>query len=978
MVHLQRILLISLVLVLMVSGGCSVAAVSEPEPVSVVPEKLVLQKQEPDDLYQIIEQIKTNPRGPFRRIRWFCNDGSILAPKPYACREHGGGVQHGERTAAIKHLRQQNYLIANLFADLKPEIFFNHPGWKDELTQILLERFLMEIDDGWIFRQARYYRGAIQDEEEHGYGRSLLLGLLKQSLESDRDFLLLREAVRFIPHGLTSDALTSMREQAQNIAVDDPEFSRLRNKLHNQPHADDVQTIRKYTDSIAEEKRSAYMELATLVARVTSPPTDLFSRAAALQLVSEKEAEMIQEDQFGLAMIVQMLVEIRSAMETVHPERKLRLLDLSLQLEAELYRRLNLVQGLSVKQSRRQQLTLIAVAVDGLFGTGMLSSRERQSMKNAVDRLLIPSLTLDTYQREIAYLSRVSRWVENRLRYHFGATIDWLSPLDPAFADYIPERLRGSPLLSVTQMMDRLLSDSQQLAGIERKLFGQTVVGLDALNPGVARGRLEIVNDPLTHSYVSDGIYLLPETLESLPPVAGILTLGEGNALSHIQLLARNLGIPNVAISAERARDLNAHNGKIVVLSANSSGAVRVDEDSFSWRRWFKQQQKRPQILIAPDLDKLDLQQRQILSLDQIKADDSGRIAGPKGANLGELRQSFPELVPDALVIPFGRFYQVLTQTKVEAGDSLFAWMKKNYRQLERLKTEKEREQQTIEFLRRLREYIYNAPLPQSFVSELKKTLQRRFGSEGSYGVFVRSDTNVEDLPGFTGAGLNKTVPHVVGFDNIVTAIRKVWASPFSLRAYSWRQAHMRQPEHVYASVLLMLSVPADKSGVLVTTDLVGGDSTQLHVAVNEGVGGAVSGQRAEEILIDKQNGQVRLLAQASSANRRILLSEGGIKKVAALAPQNLLTNTEITQIRQMSTDLPARFPSLYDSSGALTPVDIEFGFLDGQFILFQIRPLVESTRVKTDLYLAGLNIISATIFGQTVDLDQPPSEINR
>jgi len=977
MVPFQGIFVLIVFFILMISGGCSVAAVSESTPVYLFPEAQVPQEKEEDDLYQIITQAKANPRGPFQRIRWFCNDGHILAPKPYACREHGGGVQHGEWTDAIKQLRQQNYLIANLIADLKPENFFSKPGWKDELKQIILERFLMEVDDGWIFRQARYYRGAIQVEEEHGYGRSLLVGLLKQPLTLERDFWLLREAARFIPHGLASDALTSMREQSQNIAVDDPAFSRLRNKLHSHPHSEDVLAIRTYADSIAIEKRSAYIELASLVAEVTSPPTNLFNRAVALQLISKNEAVTILDDQAGLAMVVQVLVKIRSAVENVHPEQKLRLLDLSLQFEAELYRRLNLLRGILEKQSRRQRLELITVAVDGLYGTGMLSSREWQSMKTAVDRLLIPSLSLEVYQREIAHLARISRWGENRLRYHFGDMIDWMSPLDPAFADYIPERLRGSPLLSVTQMVDRLLSDSQQLVGIEQQLFGQPAVGLDALNPGVARGRLEIVYDPLTHNYTSDGIYLLPETLESLPPVAGILTRGEGNALSHIQLLARNLGIPNVAISAERAADLKDHHGEIVILSASSSGAVRVEEDSSAWRHWFKQQ-KRSQFLIAPDLDKLDLQQRNILSLDQINAEDSGRIAGPKGANLGELRQSFPELVPDALVIPFGRFYQVLTQTKVGDGDSLFSWMKSNYRLLESLTIETERERQTKEFLRRLRDHISKSPLPQSFLSELKASLQSQFGAEARYGVFVRSDTNVEDLPGFTGAGLNKTVPHVVGFDNIVAAIRKVWASPFSLRAYNWRQAHMRQPEHVYASVLLMLSVPADKSGVLVTTDLIGGDSTQIHVAVNEGVGGAVSGQRAEEILIDKQNGQVRLLAQTSSAKRRILQAKGGVKKVAALAPQNLLSSAEIKQIRQMAADLPARFSTLYDSSGALKPADIEFGFLDGKFILFQIRPLVESQRVRKDLFLAGLNNLSVTTLRQTVDLDQPLSEVSR
>ena len=44
-----------------------------------------------ETLRQWIAEMKTSPRGPFARIRWFCNDGTILPPKPYACRDHDGG-----------------------------------------------------------------------------------------------------------------------------------------------------------------------------------------------------------------------------------------------------------------------------------------------------------------------------------------------------------------------------------------------------------------------------------------------------------------------------------------------------------------------------------------------------------------------------------------------------------------------------------------------------------------------------------------------------------------------------------------------------------------------------------------------------------------------------------------------------------------------------------------------------------------------
>jgi hypothetical protein len=47
----------------------------------------------------------------------------------------------------------------------------------------------------------------------------------------------------------------------------------------------------------------------------------------------------------------------------------------------------------------------------------------------------------------------------------------------------------------------------------------------------------------------------------------------------------------------------------------------------------------------------------------------------------------------------------------------------------------------------------------------LRAALRRTFGRNDVLGLFVRSDTNVEDLAGFTGAELNLTLPNVIGFD---------------------------------------------------------------------------------------------------------------------------------------------------------------------------------------------------------------------
>ena len=88
-----------------------------------------------------IEAMKRAPRGPFSRIRWFCEDGEILPPKPYACSSHGGGVQHGQLSEPAEELRLAGYQVANVFAAIDASEFFATTRWRENLGLVLLERF---------------------------------------------------------------------------------------------------------------------------------------------------------------------------------------------------------------------------------------------------------------------------------------------------------------------------------------------------------------------------------------------------------------------------------------------------------------------------------------------------------------------------------------------------------------------------------------------------------------------------------------------------------------------------------------------------------------------------------------------------------------------------------------------------------------------------------------------------------------------
>jgi hypothetical protein len=234
--------------------------------------------------------------------------------------------------------------------------------------------------------------------------------------------------------------------------------------------------------------------------------------------------------------------------------------------------------------------------------------------------------------------------------------------------------------------------------------------------------------------------------------------------------------------------------------------------------------------------------------------------------------------------------------------------------------------------------------------------MDRVFGADFGGGVFVRSDTNVEDLPGFTGAGLNLTLPHIVGFDAVADAIREVWASPYSARAFAWRQGHMRDPENVYPAVLLLETVPSDKSGVMVTQSLESGDRAILSVAVNEGMGGAVEGQAAESLRIDTRDGSVGVLATATAPWRSVPRPEGGVARLRTSGSETLLQPEEIRKLIQFSRELPDRFPAIVDDQGLSVAADVEFAFVAGELELLQIRPFLESRRARASVYLQRMD----------------------
>jgi hypothetical protein len=419
-----------------------------------------------------------------------------------------------------------------------------------------------------------------------------------------------------------------------------------------------------------------------------------------------------------------------------------------------------------------------------------------------------------------------------------------------------------------------------------------------------------------------------------------------------VQILAGNLGIPNVVVDTALLPLLQAHEGQRVLLASSPGGRVLLAEDGPQWDAKLAGEVRAPERLRS-DLARLNLAQRAPIPLERLRADDAGRVAGPKAAKLGELHAIYPEAVAEGVVLPFGAFRALLDQPMPGTGRSTFDWMRDEYRRIAELPPAV-REAEAAVLRKRLRDWIENADPGPEWRAALRDSMTAVFGDADRVAVYVRSDTNVEDLPGFSGAGLNLTVPNVVGFAAVLQAIRRVWASPFTERAFAWRQMRMEDPEHVYVSVLVQRAVPVEKSGVMLTMDPETGDMGQYHVAVSEGVGGAVSGEGAEEWRLDATRGRARLLAEASATTRRMLPATGGIER-RPVSGGGVLDAVELEALRRLGNQLPERFP-LRDADGRPLPADVEFGFIHGRLVLFQIRPYQQSREARRNRFLLDLD----------------------
>lgn len=468
--------------------------------------------------------------------------------------------------------------------------------------------------------------------------------------------------------------------------------------------------------------------------------------------------------------------------------------------------------------------------------------------------------------------------------------------------------------------------DASADLGIERVLQSDISKNQDylALNTGASVGRLHII-DKLddTVEIGSNEILVLKELPINLPPVRGIIVTKPSSPLSHINILARGWDIPNVYIK-DADKLFKDYNTWWVKLDANLS--------NYDLKRLVDFDPKtRPPV--TPDkklIPPVNLDVKKLTGLREMRKKDSVSF-GAKSANLGEMMNSRIAgiVIPDGFTVPFYWYDKFIKDNNLLSTIEGFEF------DLDFVHNPRYRRQRLEDFRAEIQKG--------KFDESLKKEIIRKWRTQlGGKAVFVRSSSNSEDLPNFSGAGLYSSVPNVKEEEKMIEAVKKVWASLWKFEAYEARVRNYVSQNDVYMSALIQVGIDMQKGGVMITKDPFDDknkDAVYISAVCGHGQNVVNNNGIPEQMLINPKSNSVIVTTLSNQTNSFRFDEAGDLKEVpdecAKTKTKRVLTDLQARALSKVALSIKRAF-------GGKKEQDIEWGILNGVIYVVQSRPYID------------------------------------
>jgi len=336
---------------------------------------------------------------------------------------------------------------------------------------------------------------------------------------------------------------------------------------------------------------------------------------------------------------------------------------------------------------------------------------------------------------------------------------------------------------------------------------------------------------------------------------------------------------------------------------------------------------------------------RYIRWFDEISIDDVPLVGG-KNASLGEM---YRELTPHGVRIPNGFAVTAEAYRYLVKSGGILPEMEKALAGIDKNDLDK--------FARRghrLRELIYQAPLPQDLAAEIIAAYRRlceEYGEDTD--VAVRSSATAEDLPTASFAGQQESYLNIRGKAQLLDACRRCLASLFTDRAISYRIDQGFDHFRVALSIGVMKMVRSDlsASGVMFTIDTETGFRDVVLINGSYGLGenvvqGAVNPDEFYVFKPTLRSGHRPIISKKLGEKKiRMIYGRGGSKlltrNVAVPEAERrlfCLTDDEILELARHAMVIEEHYAG---KAGRELPMDIEWAKdgRSGELFIVQARP---------------------------------------
>ena len=248
-----------------------------------------------------------------------------------------------------------------------------------------------------------------------------------------------------------------------------------------------------------------------------------------------------------------------------------------------------------------------------------------------------------------------------------------------------------------------------------------------------------------------------------------------------------------------------------------------------------------------------------------------------------------------------------------------------------------------------IRQWIMETPFPMELTIAITEQYQRLVADSTTDMSFaVRSSATAEDLPDASFAGQQETFLNIVGLENILHAIKEVFASLYNDRAISYRVHKGFVHADVALSAGIQRMVRSDKgaAGVMFTLDTESGFRDAVFVTSSYGLGetvvqGAVNPDEfyvhkpmleAGKHAVVRRNLGSKMIKMTFSAEKVAGKSVVTEEVEESLRHQFSLNDAEVMEL--------ARYAQIIEKHYG-RPMDIEWGKdgIDGKLYILQARP---------------------------------------